>query len=219
MCGRFTANVKKKDLEEEWNLEVPPEFRPRYNIAPSQVVGIITNTQPSKLSMFRWGLIPSWVKDSSEISHIINARIETLNDKPSFRKLVQSARCLVPATSWFEWMHDKSRQPFVIKLKNAKWFAMAGLWDTWIDAEGQKVNTFTIITTNAAPNISHIHERMPLVVPKELQQDWLSKKTDAASIASKTGQLEFDFYPVSSQVNSPKNDDENLLNEFRETLL
>ncbi|HPB02222.1 MAG TPA: SOS response-associated peptidase [Bacteroidales bacterium] len=219
MCGRFTANVKKKDLEEEWNLAVPPEFRPRYNIAPSQVVGVITNKQPSALSLFHWGLIPSWAKDNSMASHMINARVETLNEKPSFRKLAQTARCLVPATSWFEWMQDKSRQPFAIKLKNAKLFALAGLWDTWIDAGGQKVNTFTIITTNAAPGIRHIHERMPLVVPKELQQDWLSNKTDAITIATESGQLEFDFYPVSSRVNSPKNDDESLLDEFRETLL
>jgi len=219
MCGRFTANVKKKDLEEEWNLAVPPEFRPRYNIAPSQVVGVITNTEPGSLSLFRWGLIPSWAKDPAIGNKMINARVETLTEKPSFRKLVQTARCLVPATSWFEWMQAQSRQPFVIKPKNAKLFAMAGLWDTWIDAAGKQVNTFTVITTEAAQNIRHIHERMPLVVPKELQQDWLSNHTDAAAIAVQAGQLEFDFYPVSSQVNNPKNDDERLLDEFRETLL
>lgn len=219
MCGRFTANVKKKDLEEEWNLAVPPEFRPRYNIAPSQVAGVITNKQPSDLSLFRWGLIPSWAKDPVIGNKMINARVETLHEKPSFRKLVQTARCLIPATSWFEWMQDKSRQPFAIKLKNAKLFALAGLWDTWIDANGQKVNTFTIITTEAAENIRHIHERMPLVVPKEQQHDWLTNNADAAAIATKTGQLEFDFYPVSSRVNNPKNNDESLLDEFRETLL
>jgi len=219
MCGRFTANVKKKDLEEEWNLAVPPEFRPRYNIAPSQVVGVITNTEPGSLSLFRWGLIPSWAKDPAIGSKMINARVETLTEKPSFRKLVQTARCLVPATSWFEWMQAQSRQPFAIKPKNTKLFAMAGLWDTWIDADGQKVSTFTVITTEAAQNIRHIHDRMPLVVPKELQHDWLTNNTDAATIAVKSGQLEFDFYPVSSLVNNPKNDDERLLDEFRETLL
>jgi len=219
MCGRFTANVKKKDLEEEWNLAVPPEFRPRYNIAPSQVVGVITNTEPGSLSLFRWGLIPSWAKDPAIGSKMINARVETLTEKPSFRKLVQTARCLVPATSWFEWMQAQSRQPFAIKPKNTKLFAMAGLWDTWIDADGQKVNTFTVITTEAAQNIRHIHERMPLEGPTELQHDWLTNKTDAATVAVKSGQLEFDFYPVSSLVNNPKNDDERLLDEFRETLL
>lgn len=218
MCGRFTANVKKKDLEEEWNLAVPPEFRPRYNIAPSQVVGVITNAEPCALSLFRWGLVPSWVKDPAIGNKMINARVETLHEKPSFRKLVQTSRCLIPATSWFEWMQDKNRQPFIIKPKEAKLFAMAGLWDTWLDAGGQKVNTFTIITTEAAQNIRHIHERMPLIVPKELQQDWLTNNTDAPSVAAKAGQLEFDFYPVSSRVNNPKNDEGSLLDEFRETL-
>lgn len=219
MCGRFTANVKKKDLEEEWSLAVPPEFRPRYNIAPSQVVGVITNADPGSLSLLQWGLIPSWAKDPAIGNKMINARVESLHEKPSFRKLVKSARCLIPATSWFEWMQDKNRQPFVFRPKDVPLFALAGLWDTWSNENGINVNTFTIITTNSAHDISHIHERMPLVVPKELQQDWLSGKAEPAVIAEKSGQLQFDFYPVSSRVNNPKNEDEKILEEFRETLL
>lgn len=218
MCGRFTANVKKKYLEEEWNLAVPPEFRPRYNISPSQVVGVITHSDPGSLSLLRWGLIPSWAKDPAIGNKMINARAETLHEKPSFRKLVQTARCLIPATSWFEWSQDKTHQPFVIKPKNTGLFAMAGLWDTWIDAEGKHVNTFTVITTEASKTIRHIHERMPLVVNREEHQDWLNKRSDVPLLIKQAAQLEFDFYPVSSRVNSPKNDDENLLTEFRETL-
>lgn len=218
MCGRFTANVKKKGLEEEWNLAVPPEFKPRYNIAPSQLVGAIINQRPAELSMLRWGLIPSWANDSSAASKMINARVETLHEKPSFQKLVQQSRCLIPATSWFEWMHGKNGQPFRIGSANIPLFAFAGLWDVWKKPDGSELSTFTIITTAAAPAISHIHERMPLVLPKNIQQDWLQNNISPFEAAQIAEQLEFEFVPVSSMVNNTKNDSEELLKEFRETL-
>ena len=216
MCGRFTANVKKKEIEDEWNLSVPPEFRPRYNIAPTQTVGIITNCNPRVLSMFNWGLI--YLRNKTSKAIIINAKAETLHEKPMFKNLILSSRCLIPATSWFEWMQNKSKQPYVIRLKNKNLFAMAGIWDTFIDSKGNETKTFAIITTQANKNIKHIHERMPLLVPKKLQKDWLSNNIEVNLIEKETINFNFDYYTVSSIVNNPKNDSESVLTEFRETL-
>jgi putative SOS response-associated peptidase YedK len=216
MCGRFTANVKKKELEEEWNLAVPSEFRPRYNIAPSQLHPVIVGKNAPVFNMYTWGLVPEWIQDLSKTKPLINTRIESLIDG----KVSLHTPCLIPATSWFEWMPDKARQPFLIKPTELKLFAFAGICHKRLLSSNIEQRTFSIVTTEAAKSVADIHHRMPLIIEKEAQDKWLQlmqghSMKDFVDTALK---MKFEFYPVSSLVNKPVNDVEEVFVEFRETL-
>lgn len=216
MCGRFTANVKKKELEEEWNLAVPSEFRPRYNIAPSQLHPVIIGNTASVINMYTWGLVPEWIQDLSKVKPLINTRIESLIDG----KVSLHTPCLIPATSWFEWMPDKARQPFLIKPTEHKLFTFAGICHTRILPKNQEQRTFSIVTTEAEKSIADIHHRMPLIIGKEAQSKWLQNLQGHSmkDFVDSASNLKYEFYPVSSLVNKPANDVEDVLKEFRETL-
>ena len=210
MCGRFQLSVKGKQISERFNVEVFDElYKPNYNCAPSQKLPVITNAEPGKLSFFRWGLVPFWAKDPKIGYRMINTRAESITEKPSFKNAFRKRRCLIPANGFYEWRKDENKTPYRIFLKTDELFAMAGIWETWKDGEGKPLHTFSIITT--APNslMKKIHDRMPVILPKEQEQTWLneSEESKLLSILKPFDDNKMDFYPVSKKLNSPANND------------
>jgi len=214
MCGRFTLTVDPADLREAFgNYTFPPKFAPRFNIAPTQPILAIPNDTKNKADFFVWGLIPAWAKDPSMGSRLINARAETLAEKPSFRGAFKYKRCLMLADGFYEWKSQpgtKTKIPHFIFLKSRQPFAFAGLWDEWHAPDGGSVRSAVIITT--APNelMAPIHDRMPVILSPRDYAEWL----DASPRAPESLILllkpfpadEMSAYPVSTLVNSPAND-------------
>lgn len=176
MCGRFVLTADANTLIEAFGLEnVPPvQMVPRYNIAPTQPVAVITNADPKSLTFHRWGLIPSWAKDISIGSKMFNARLETAAEKPSFKNALKRRRCLIPANGFYEWP-QKGKNPLYIHLDDAPVFAFAGLWETWNSPDGDTLNSCTILTTEPNEFIRQYHSRMAVILPPEAYADWLFK--------------------------------------------
>ncbi len=216
MCGRYTITYNIDQLVNELDLPMPDfEFEPRYNIAPSQWVPIISSESPGQLRLHRWGLIPSWAKDPKIGYKMINARGETLVEKPSFRTAFRRRRCLIPATGFYEWQQTATgRQPMYIRLISGRIMTFAGLWEVWKDAEGRELRTFTIVTT--APNalIAPIHNRMPVIIPPDLRAKWLNIDCPVENVQQLIRPCEDELLVadrVSSRVNSPHNEGPELL--------
>ena len=214
MCGRFQLSVKGRHIKVRFNVEVFDEFyKPNYNAAPSQELPIITNTEPGKLSYFKWGLIPFWAKDPKIGFKMINARSETISEKPAFKSAFKKRRCLIPANGFYEWRRDENKTPFRIFLKSEDLFSMAGIWETWKDGEGKQVHTFSILTT--APNrlMKTIHDRMPVILPKENEQDWLNEQNEKSlkALLKPFDEDKMEAYTISKKVNSPRNNDAELI--------
>jgi len=216
MCGRFTLTVDPEDLREAmpW-LEIPDRFQPRYNIAPTQPVAVVPNDGKNKLDFFTWGLIPSWAKDPQIGSRMINARAETLTEKPSFRSAYRRRRCLVLADGFYEWkaenQGDRSvKTPMYIRLQSGKPFGLAGLWETWNSPDGSRILSCTIITTSPNSLMQPIHNRMPVIVPDGQISLWLNpgevEPGDLQSILQPYPSEELVAYSVSRLVNDPAND-------------
>jgi putative SOS response-associated peptidase YedK len=215
MCGRFGASFQYRNIKVLWNLRGDlPEFGPRYNIAPSQeVLVIVRNEGRNELKQMHWGLVPSWAQDRSIGQRMINARAETLLQKPSFKNLVASRRCLVPADGFYEWRREGNRKvPMWIHLKSREPFAFAGLWDCWRDrADGNERYSFTIITTDANALLRPIHNRMPVIYDKDMGKQWLEESFGdqpmilAAVLQPLPSEL-MEAHDVSTLVNSPEND-------------
>ncbi|MEN6474796.1 MAG: SOS response-associated peptidase [Syntrophaceae bacterium] len=213
MCGRFVftdpSRIKALMPEAVIDEQVILEFQPNYNIAPSQPVLAMLNDGSHTLTYTRWGLIPSWTKDPSRGVHPINARAETLEDKPMFRALAQKRRCLIFADGFYEWRHEgKRKQPYFIHRIDRQPMPFAGLWDTWKN-HGTSVISSTIITTAASAQLAPIHDRMPVILPPDCSASWLDPgtiKADAIKgclLAKNTVALE--AYAVSSLINNPQN--------------
>jgi putative SOS response-associated peptidase YedK len=211
MCGRFTLTQSPEAVAQAFDIQVP-KFPPRYNIAPSQPVGAIVSPADLKKRQFRlmqWGLIPSWAKDPSIGSKLINARSETVHEKPSFRSAFKRRRCLIAAGGFYEWQKTGSgrKQPFYFSMKASVVFAFAGLWESW-----QGIETCTILTTSANELLKPIHERMPVIVKPEDYDVWLDPTVQQAEILLPI----FEPFPsdrmiaisVSTAVNIPSNDSE-----------
>lgn len=217
MCGRFTLTADLDFLIERFQIDYPIafEYRPRYNIAPSQeVTVVIRGEQGNKMGELRWGFVPFWAKDPSIGYKMINARSETAGTKASFKQALQKQRCLILADSFYEWKKEKNRkQPYRIMLKNGEPFAFAGLWSIW-EKDGSRLATCTILTTSANSRVADLHDRMPVILPKEAEQLWMDPRTDAAVVSGLMAQYPSDamsLYPVSDAVNSPKNDEASLI--------
>jgi putative SOS response-associated peptidase YedK len=215
MCGRFTLALDPGELLEGFPAyDIPEEgITPRYNIAPSQPIAVIPNRANPKLDFFIWGLIPSWAKDPQMGNRMINARSETLAEKPAFRNAFRRRRCLIPADGFYEWQPipgKKSKQPMYIHLKDHKAFAFAGLWEIWMAPDGSEILSATIITTSANEFMKPIHDRMPLILQPKDYEEWLDpKERSAESLAHLLSQYQSDAlvaYPVSQTVNSPQVD-------------
>ncbi len=213
MCGRFQLSVKGKEISERFNVEVFDElYSPGFNCAPSQQLPVIINTEPEKLSFFRWGFIPSWAANPGIGFKLINTRAETIREKPAFKEAFATQRCLIPANGFFEW-RKSDKIPFRIFLKNETLFAMAGIWETWKDATGKSINTFSIITTKANNIMSRVHHRMPVILSKSDEEAWL-KETNPDHLQKLLKPCDdriMEMYPVSKKVNSPINNGEEII--------
>lgn len=212
MCGRFTLTKDMRLIIEYYNLKSKLDFRPRYNIAPSQdILAIVSNQGQREPVMLKWGLIPFWAKDKSIGNKMINARAETVDVKPSFARLLQRRRCLIPADGFYEWQSNSGQKvPMRIIKKDNGIFSFAGLWDEWVSPEGVSIKSCTIITT--APNelTQVVHHRMPVILTHHGEQVWLdSSVTDSSLLKSLLVPYpaeEMEMYQVSTLVNSPFND-------------
>ena len=214
MCGRFTLTVDPAELKEEFeDAAFPAKYAPRYNIAPTQPVLAIPNDGLNAADFFVWGLIPSWAKDPAIGNRLINARGETLAEKPSFRGGYKYKRCLVLTDGYYEWKSvpgTKTKIPHFIRLKTARPFAFAGLWDEWQSPEGSSIRSCTIVTTKPNKFLASIHDRMPVILHPKDYTDWLDSSPRAADslnhlITEFPAEL-MEAYPVSTLVNSPSND-------------
>jgi putative SOS response-associated peptidase YedK len=218
VCGRYTLSVPLSNLVDAFEV-APPEFdyRPRYNIAPTQEVPVIAqDDRGRRMGLLRWGLIPSWAKDPAIGSRMINARSETAAQKPAFRSAFRSRRCLVPADGFYEWKKEAggeggkpAKTPFWIHRAGGGPFAFAGLWERWEGGEGPSLYTFTILTTEASREIRHIHPRMPVILTPAARSIWLDPESGPALLLDAlrgSPDPPLQAHPVSSLVNSPRND-------------
>jgi putative SOS response-associated peptidase YedK len=214
MCGRFTLTLDPAKLRDAFpGIFIPDELKPRFNIAPSQPVAVIPNTGENKLDFFTWGLIPSWAKDPDIGNRLINARAETITEKPSFRTSFKRRRCLILADGFFEWKvedNSKRKTPYFIRLKSGQPFAFAGLWDAWRPADGSEILSCAIITTTPNELTGTIHNRMPAILAPNAYEEWLDveeQKPEALSAFLKPYPAsEMTAYPISNLVNAPQND-------------
>jgi putative SOS response-associated peptidase YedK len=213
MCGRFVftdpSRIKSLLPETSIDEQVIIDFRPSYNIAPSQPVLTILNDQARTLTLTRWGLIPSWSKDKTTGYNLINARWETLFEKPMFRALAQKQRCLIFADGFYEWKQaGKRKQPYFIHRIDQQPMAFAGLWDTWKN-QGTTVISSTIITTTASRLLAPIHDRMPVIIPREGYAAWLDSSPATVDAMQRSLMVEapetLEAYAVALLVNNPQN--------------
>jgi putative SOS response-associated peptidase YedK len=210
MCARYTLVLDLATILKRFLITGPhPGLTPRYNIAPTQLAPVILDGGTRSLDQFRWGLIPSWAKDPTIGHKLINARAETLAEKASFKRPFQRSRCLVPADGFYEWQaKGKVKIPMRIRLKSQEPFALAGLWDTWKDAEGKELKTFTIITTEPNEVLAPIHNRMPVIFRPQDEAMWLDPTAEIKHLTDALKPYpaeEMEAYEVSRVVNSAKN--------------
>lgn len=219
MCGRYSLFADFREIEERFGEATfeEDEYEESYNIAPSQMVlSVINDGVKNRLGYLKWGLVPSWAKDSKVGFKMINARAETVHEKPSFREAFKKKRCLIVADSFYEWKRTEDQKvPMRIKMKNNELFAMAGLWESWKSPSGELVHTCTILTTEPNDLMSTIHDRMPVILKQADEQKWLNPAVKTIDdlkpflIPLENGLLE--AYEVSDKVNSPKNNDSDLI--------
>ncbi len=210
MCGRFTIAFDLADLSDELGLrETPLDWQPRYNVAPSQPVLAATDAASRKAEWLRWGLIPSWAKDAAIGNKLINARAETLAEKPSFRNAFHKRRCLIFADGFYEWQKPVSgrgkTQPFYFRLRDGRPFAFAGLWEIWQPEGAESIRTCTIITTEANEVVAPVHERMPVMLSKDQAWNWVAggQGVDLHRLLSPFNPELMEAYPVGPYVSNP----------------
>ena len=212
MCGRFVLYRNLEEIKEAFNVqEVRWEPKASYNIAPTQEVAVVVKRDGgNRLEKMTWGLIPFWAKDPKIGSRMINARSETLNEKPSFKRPFKSQRCLVIADGFYEWVKtDQGKVPMLIRLTSQRPLGLAGLYDAWKSPQGKAITSCTIVTTNANDFMQPIHNRMPLIVPRAQESEWLDPATPhidewlLALPAYPSDEME--AYEVSRRVNAPQN--------------
>jgi putative SOS response-associated peptidase YedK len=216
MCGRYAVTSVPEAIRALFGFVETPDFPPRFNIAPTQPIPVVRLVDGTRsFALVRWGLIPAWVKDPRTFSLLINARGESLLDKPAFRNAMKRRRCLVPADGFYEWKQDGDRKrPFFVRSKGGP-VGFAGLWETWTGPNGEELETACIVTTAANRMLRPIHDRMPAVIPPEAFDLWLDggrvdAETAAALIAPAPEGL-FEAYEVSTAVNRAANDSATLI--------
>lgn len=232
MCGRYAIiDINKiNDYFDLSLLQLPNNLQPRYNAAPGQDLPIIIRKRKNELHFMKWGLIPHWATDPKIGYKMINARSETLLEKPSFKMPLQKQRCLIPASGFYEWQTSRqatstslgasSRQeakekvPYYIHLKNRPLFSFAGLYDIYKDKDGKEIKTYTIITTEANKLIANLHPRMPVILEKDLESTWLSENfstNNISDILKPFPESQMEYYKVNKKVNSSAIDSSDLI--------
>jgi putative SOS response-associated peptidase YedK len=217
MCGRYTITSAPEAIRALFRYEEQPNFPLRFNVAPTQPIPIVRLHEGKRqFALVRWGLLPSWVKDPKTFSLLINARGESVVDKPAFRAAMKRRRCLIPADGFYEWQAGGVRkQPFYIRAASGMPLAFAGLWETWTGPNGEELDTAAIVTTSANRTLAPIHGRMPVILAPEAFDLWLNcaevdAKTAAALIRPAPDEL-LEAYPVSTAVNRVANDNPKLI--------
>ncbi|MGQ4807377.1 hypothetical protein NKDENANG_00725 [Candidatus Entotheonellaceae bacterium PAL068K] len=209
MCGRFTLTAEIGHLEVRFAFEAAEvQYAPSYNIAPSQPVLAVVQHETRRAGYVRWGLVPSWAKDPAIGNRLINARAETVADKPSFRAALQRRRCLVLADGFYEWRRqEKTKQPMYISLPEHQPFAFAGLWEVWRDAAGTPLYTCTILTMGAPTSFRAIHHRMPVLLDPVAEAVWLDRRVQDPEVLRPLLQphdsVQMQAHAVAPLVNSP----------------
>ena len=208
MCGRFSFSPNKKIIEEFYGIDTS-DYYPQYNCAPSQTLAVITNNEDDKISFFKWGFIPHWACDLKKIKPMINAKLETISEKPFFKHSFFNNRCLVPADSFFEWQNIHNiKIPYRIFLKDREIFSMAGIWSCCNDKENDKlIYSFAIITTDANEFMKPLHNRMPAIIEKKDEEKWLfaTDTKELLNICKPYDSDLMDCYKLSSKINNPLN--------------
>jgi putative SOS response-associated peptidase YedK len=216
MCGRFVLISAPAAIRALLGYPEQPNFPPRYNVAPTQPVAVVRlNEGRRQFVLMRWGLLPSWVKDPKTFPLLINARGESLSEKPAFRAAIKRRRCLIPVDGFYEWKTEGDRkQPYYVRARSGGPFVFAGLWETWTGPNGEELDTVAIVTTEANPVLRHIHGRMPVILAPEDFGLWLSADADAlaaCALVRPAPENALEAFPVSTAVNRVANDDPKLL--------
>ena len=230
MCGRFTLFQPAEAITAVFQLAEVPNLEPRYNIAPTQLVPTVLHASKAQgtqsleqnerqFQLLRWGLIPSWAKDTKMGARLINARAETVGEKPSFRSAFRHRRCLVVADGFYEWQRQENKkQPFYFRLQNDQPFAFAGLWERWKSPDGEEIQSCTILTTEANDLLRSIHNRMPVILDPQDYDLWLDptvqKPEPLQQLLCPYQSEAMTSYAVSTQVNNPANNSAKCINSL-----
>lgn len=209
MCGRYALHSLPEVIALQFGLAAAPQLKARYNIAPTQIAPVVRlgAGEVRELAQLRWGLIPSWSKDPAIGARLINARAESVAEKPAFRNAFRHHRCLVPADGYYEWKEEGGRkQPYLLRPENGGLFAMAGLWEQWRTLEGETAETFAVLTTVAVGAARRIHDRMPVILAPGDYEPWLTGP-DPDQLLRANPDVKFASMRVSTRVNSPRFDD------------
>jgi len=215
VCGRFTLSTPPTEVADHFGLDEVPELAARFNVAPGQRIATVSDSgevRRSSLSLRRWGLVPSWAKDPKIGNRLINARAETVAEKPSFRTALRRRRCLIPADGFYEWAGSKGpKQPYYIGLEGRALFAFAGLWERWVDPEGEPLESCALLTAAASAQLRAVHHRMPVIVDPADYARWLDPDVEEPDLLSPVIDRNLgsalEFYPISPYVNNVRHDD------------
>lgn len=219
MCGRFSLTTEEQRLNEFFRLAGGTEpYVPRYNGASTQNLAVITAMEPHRLQYFRWGLVPFWSKELPKSTPVINARAESLEEKPLFRQPFKKRRCLIPADGFYEWARTGKKQPYRFVMADNSPFAMAGLWDEWTHAPGKSIRSFAIITTSPNKLMEPIHNRMPVILQKETYIEWLNGDDEKSllEMLKPFPESKMRVYKVNEKVNSVKSEGPELIKPMTE---
>lgn len=216
MCGRYSLSKSKSDLEERFQAEMLSDFKPRYNIAPTQLVPVITSKSPKGFSFFYWGITPDFGKNKPVAQKLINAKAESVHEKASFKNSFKSRRCIIPADGFYEWkrLGKKTKIPHRFTLREDEPFAFAGIWDEYENVKGETEHTFLILTTSPNEVVSEVHDRMPVILDKPDEKKWLdnyASENDLLQILKPYDPDRMVGFTVSPLVNSVHNDSPALL--------
>jgi putative SOS response-associated peptidase YedK len=215
MCGRYVIISTPEAIRALFGYGEQPNFPPRYNVAPTQPIPVVRLADGKRsFALMRWGLMPSWVKDPKAFPLLINARGESVLDKPAFRNAMRQRRCLIPTDGFYEWQVGAPKRPYFVRAQRGPDgtapLAFAGLWETWTGPNGEEIDTAAIITTNANRTLAHVHDRMPVFVPQEAFDLWLDcanvEANVAAALIRPAPDATLDAYEISSAVNRVAND-------------
>jgi putative SOS response-associated peptidase YedK len=206
MCGRTSLFHPQPEVEERFDAQFAFDYEPRYNVAPGSDMAAVPITAPDTLDAFRWGLVPHWADTPDDGPRPINARIETLAEKPAFRDPFRERRCLVPSSGYYEWQGDRGRsRPYRIHPADDEPFAFAGVWDRW-ESNGESIRSIAIVTCEARPPVDDVHDRMPVILDRGAEADWLAADLEVAREALEPTTDGLELYAVNEAVNDPAND-------------